>query len=262
MLTSIYKVSQAIVSQKRTILSHEKWKTIPWEDNPSSKQPFDFLVDILCDIADYRSDLKAVRQTHEDTKRVKLKERALTSLDSLDNWWLMWARENQGAWWEVKTNPDATLLDDSSGPLYPTILEYSCVWVAYTVCTYDAARIMLLDTLTSLGNANEFVLPGLVENDSGCLAGISSESTSLAHEILRSIEFCSRQSSYFMGSFSVILILDIAYGALKKGSRESRWLLGNGMVDFEPINSPGKEDTGVKMLSSCQIAGKARLLGF
>ncbi len=54
-----------------------------------------------------------------------------------------------------------------------------------------------------------------------------------------------------MGSFSVILIPDIAYGALEKGSRESKWLLEDGMVDFASMDLLEREDVGVKMLASC-----------
>lgn len=58
------------------------------------------------------------------------------------------------------------------------------------------------------------------------MLGISSDKTALAHELLRVFDFCYEKSGGFMGTFCVVTVLDEAYGALKKGSREANWVAG------------------------------------
>lgn len=39
----------AIVLHRPIVLSQTRWKTIPWQDAPQSKQPFQYVIDILAD---------------------------------------------------------------------------------------------------------------------------------------------------------------------------------------------------------------------
>jgi hypothetical protein len=255
-------MSQAIVSQRKTILSKNKWRCIPWEANPASKLPFDFLVDILCDIADVRVEVKELLERFDKERYGATKTKALATMSDLDSWWNEWALMNPRVCWTVKTNTQSTVLVDSDGPLYPTSLEYTSIDAAYIVSAYDAARILLLQVLTSLGLQ---AAPDFVQNDptGSSLLGISSDISGLAHEIVRSIEYCSTQSGHFMGSFSGILILDIAYSALERGSRVRKWLLRNSMVgpdSFEAEYADEKDNLEIAMLPTCQLASRSRFV--
>lgn len=245
-------------------MSQEKWKTVPWAHDPASKKPFDLLLDILCDIADLRAEMNDSRRCASRIEDVNFTDKGLAIMASLDAWWLEWEAQNPGVCWEIESFP-STLLKDSEGPLYSTSLEYTNIEIAFIVCAHDSARILLLQVFTSLGIARPEP-PGVSLNmPKSPLLGISFDSVGLAHEIMRSTEYCSIQSGHFMGSFSAILILDIAYLALakEKDSRVARWLLENSQLGIGVLETefrPGKDIMDVVMLPTCQLASKSRFI--
>lgn len=245
-------------------MSQERWKTVPWAHDPASKKPFDFLLDILCDIADLRAEMNGSRTCVATEQHTNFNDKAYAIMANLNAWWLEWEEQNPGVCWEVATFP-FTLLEDPEGPLYPTSLEYTNIEVAFIVCAHDSARILLLQVFASLGILSPPQLDVSNAVPKNPLLGISFDSVGLAHEIMRSTEYCSIQSGHFMGSFSAILILDIAYSVLAKveGSRVARWLVKNsqlGLGFLETEFRPGKDIMDVVMLPTCQLASKSRFV--
>jgi len=211
-------------------LSQPSWKTVPWEDNPSAKEPFEYLIDILCDVAGHLEDMKAITNQQEIVSRELLAERVALSLNELDNWWSGWIAANPQACDEIQSTSDSTVMVDDDGPLFPTILRYSSLSVAYLVCTHNCGRILLLYVQRCLGilavdrpSANNE--SGISDNTTTQpLLGICSNSISLAHEVLRSLDYCFEQAGGFMGSLCVMVLQNEKYGALDPVSREAAWL--------------------------------------
>lgn len=151
----------------------------------------------------------------------------------LNCWWRRWILLNPKVCREVKPNPKSTVTADADGPLFATVLQFTKLWDAYTLCSYDCARLFLLHLLRSLAPAHEdFLKAGaypdsviLDEPNNSPLLGITSDMTGLGHEIIRSFAYCYASSGGFMGSFVVVTVLDGAFGALMPGSREANWVL-------------------------------------
>jgi hypothetical protein len=228
-----WQASNALLLQKKTILSQPLWKTVPWEDDPSSKKAFDFIADISCDIASHLEDVKCLEQRGTLRLRQDLANRVMKSVLELNSWWRQWIIDNPKLCREVKPNPKTTVTVDAEGPLFATILQYNKLWDAYTLFSYICARLFLLHILRTLtpvyedfsailGYPDDFVLD---EPNNTPLLGITSDMIALGHELLHSFDYCYAYSGGFMGSFCVVTVLDAGFGALMPGSREANWVL-------------------------------------
>lgn len=205
----------------------------------------------------------------------QLKAIILASMNDLDAWWRDWARYISGFCWEITPNLSTTIVRDIDGLIFPTLLEYSGLQEAYTVCAYDAARILSLQNLEIIqravpeNNSNISIphSPLIVarpesqsnelyhnEGSSYPLLGLSSDTRSLAHEILRTVEFCSVTSHQFLGSFACPFILDVAYSCLEEDSRAARWLRGKVMLQSTTSRADLRVgEVAISVLPNCQI---------
>jgi hypothetical protein len=229
-------VSKAVLDQKRTILSQPLWKIGPWEANPSSKQPVDFLLDFVSDVACHLEDMKTIAGKNSVQQRRELADRAVATMIDFNDWWRRWSQLKPQSCWEIESDPNFALMADLDGPLYPTMLHYTDLGTAYTVCTYICGRILILHVLRSLAldtpeqGDNLFPTHGdpkyaiFDEDNDTPLLGITSDATALAQELLRSFDFCYHGTGGFMGTFCILTVLHEDYGAVKSGSREANWL--------------------------------------
>lgn len=208
--------------------------------------------------------------TLEGTTRASvldIKGRVLASFQDLNTWWKHWLQNNLESCREVPTESDNTFTRDASGIVFSTLLQYDGLRTAYTLCTYDATRILLLQILqrilqaerqalssTSYNNAAESILEEDPNSKQTPLLGISLNIEGLAHEILRSIDYIHSQTHQFMTSFANFYLLDIAYSALDARSREARWFLSR----ISLLRSPGREKRpavgSIEVLPSCRLA--------
>ncbi|KAE9381020.1 hypothetical protein N431DRAFT_396345 [Stipitochalara longipes BDJ] len=251
----------SIVSHQRTFLGEKIWKDAPWQEDVTSKQPFDFLLDVLCDIANHLADLKALSKSPDSSKIHQLHGDIDSSIRDLDDWWRGWSTANPHSCKEVVTDPSSSITTDADGALFVTHLVYDRLWTAYTVTTYNAARILLLQASKSVTQlspqfARHPAQSDSLKDDSGTpLLGINSNSKDLALEIIRSMQYCSDQSGRFLGTFAAVFILDVAYSALERGSREAIWLWGKGAHVYKLDNNTCAEvNMDIVMIPSCQIS--------
>jgi len=255
-------ISKAIVSATTSFFSQAAWKIVPWEDDPSSKSPFDQLIDIFCDCADYFAEIKGCKEGMMPYQIYNLKSKVLKSLEDLNAWWQGSSLRDEGTCKEVMADPKITITRDTDGPLFLTLLEYSGLWDAYMLCTYNATRIILLQSLEVLGRADGSGSSGETtqtpasssQASSTPLLGISSDIKLLAYEILRSIEYCSVTSQQFMGTFTCLFVIDIAYICLDEDSRESRWLRARTVPQPDPLTADWRiRCHTIKVLPGCQL---------
>jgi len=190
-------------------------------------------MDILCDIAGHLEDMKVIGEIQGGPAIESLTERVAMSLDELDDWWRGWITENPQVCYEIESAPDSTVILDDDGPLFPTVLQYTSLSAAYLVCTHNCGRILLLhlqrclgvlatDPLSTSDAHSETVASD--EHNKAPLLGICSDSRALAHEIMRSLDYCFEQAGGFMASFCVRVLQNEEYDTLDPGSREAEWL--------------------------------------
>ncbi|RDW62344.1 hypothetical protein BP6252_11777 [Coleophoma cylindrospora] len=227
-------LSQAICSRRKSFLARKIWKEVPWEDDLASKQPIDYLLDILCDISGLIEDIdraERVGRAYEEN----LDQLIIQSFRDINKWWQQWEAHIADSCEEVTTDPKSTIMVDEDGILFPTLFEYKNFFTAYTTCIYNAVRIQLLllwEILTRAAPHTAEPQLGLDEPNNTPLLGITSDARGLAREIFQSLEYCHLQSKHHFGTFCLLFPVDFAYGSLGLNSRESRWLLGNNATEF------------------------------
>lgn len=214
---------------------------MPWEDDPQSKKPIDFLVDLLADISELIADIDEDCRGITALDFCSFKNRAVNTLHSLNAWWEDWLSKHPKACKEVPSTSEPRIIKDADRPPFPKVLAYDGLWTANIVITHDALRILLLQVWQFIVNADASVLkcepdlPFDKPNDTPLL-GISSDIHGLAREVLRSLEYCHEHSECFLGTICSFLALDVAYGVLDKESREGRWLWENAWTDLSKMN--------------------------
>lgn len=195
---------------------------------------------------------------------LELKSRVETSLQELNNWWHCFIKKHPSACWNISPGSRSGFTRDEKGLVFETVLEYSGLWIAYTVCTYDATRILLLQTLERIIEGenrypyvdNYRILPdnsghqANLEDSQTPLLGITTNIQGLAHEIFRSLEYCHLNSRHYMGSYSCIFVPDIAFFSIDAESREAKWFWSKIMPMGEVC---GDFTKGIKVLPSCQF---------
>jgi hypothetical protein len=207
-------------------MARQEWKSIPWEKDPKSKQPVDLLIDILCDITNYRAELKGLVTV---TEKSELTKNILSTLKELNEWWEEWAVEPTSGCVEIEADAHNSVMQDCEGPILEKLLQYTDVWTAHIICSYDAARILLLELLGFLvPSETSFGAFMLDKPNETPLLGISSDTNALALEIFRSLDYINTHYENFMGTFCVALVLDVAHKALKTNSRMRKWLWAGG----------------------------------
>jgi hypothetical protein len=158
----------------------------------------------------------------------------------------------------AQTAIEVTSFQAISIPLFPTLLEYDTVWAAFTICTYNAIRILLLQLWQMLQlypSSVQKINPTVVLDipNRTALLGITSDSRGLACEILRSLTFCYRKSRRFVSTFTFLFIQEVAYGCFDQDSREARWVTQHGWSKLVNLDDSEHENLLKSLLPSGQI---------
>lgn len=202
---------------------------------------------------------------------LELKARVQASIQELNNWWHCFINIHPNACWEISPDSRSGFTRDEEGLVFETVLEYGGLWIAYTVCTYDVTRILLLQTLKRIKEGenqypyadNYGLSPRTTSTQSTTnvhqeepdeprtpLLGITSNIQGLAHEIFRSLEYCHLISQHYMGSYSCIFVPDIAFSSIDAESREAKWFWSK----IQPMGEVNKSfSKGIKVLPCCQF---------
>lgn len=206
---------------------------MPWEDDPTSKSAIEYLVDIGTDIADYIAQITAYDsgKSNQETEYSHLSTQVATSLEELNIWWRQWESEHGHLATEVTSHRT------TYERIFPTRLEYDMLWTAFTVCTYDAMRILLLQLrhmLQRFSSSSQTTDQGvLLDMPNGtALLGITSNIKGLAFEILRSLGYCYGKFRRFPYTLSFLFIQGVAYGCFEPSSKEAIWVARHGWADL------------------------------
>ena len=217
-------MANAILACQRTFLDEQKWKDIPWEDDPSAKPHFDYLVDVLSDIPQF---LEEIAHAHTPTTISWPKRSGNETLQKQLLERLQILRELREAWhikystplWEVPITSDSSQGPDSITPPFDAAFYFTNMFRAYEFCIYQINCLILFLLYRDLSPGNlqpvEDILPGLFPNGSV---------QNLARNICRCTEFlCSEQN----GSRGYIVLqfpATVTYFAIDKNSPEAKWL--------------------------------------
>lgn len=210
---------------------------MPWEDDLASKSAIDYLIDIGTDIVGYLAQSKTNDVSKSSQEINELKSQLAISLEELNTWWHQRGAEH------AQTVTEILAIEAIRKPLFLTLLEYDTIWTAFTICTYNAIRILLLqlwDMLQVHPNSAQSVDQGGVLDipNSTALLGITSDAKGLASEILRSLTYCYSKSRRFIKTFTFLFIQDVAYSCFDKDSGEAKWVIRHGwaeLVNFDDI---------------------------
>jgi hypothetical protein len=83
------QIGKSIMSGTSIFLRDPLWKSVPWEDDPASKTPIDYLIDIGTDISEYNFILSGLDGC-TDNKQVEylnLAAQVSRSIKDLNKWW-------------------------------------------------------------------------------------------------------------------------------------------------------------------------------
>jgi hypothetical protein len=203
----------AIVLHKTTILSHPRWKTIPWDEDPLQKDGFELLVDILADCPQLFV-LKDQMYASETTEEAQILARELENqtqllLAQLEIWKASWDVVQGDYCSEIPLASSSPTLISPNGtpiPFWTTNLRYNTLRQANAITTYHASTILLVKILQEVAYYCDLSytaqLPGKMYN-----AGV---------EICRSAEYHLQVMREGIGSFYILFPLRMAWDAVGK----------------------------------------------
>jgi hypothetical protein len=203
----------AILLHKTTILSQTCWKTIPWDENPSQKDLFQYLVDILTDCPQLFV-LKDQMYTSKVTEEAlilarELEEHTQSLLAQLESWKASWDAIQGDYCSETPVTSSTPSMISPNGnriPFWKTNLEYNTMRQADAITIYNATIILFLKILQEV--AYPCALFSTVQlPERMYAAGI---------EICRSAEYHLRIMREGAGSFYLLFPLRMAWDAIGK----------------------------------------------
>lgn len=159
-----------------------------------------------------------------------------------------------------------TLYNENGEPLCPGLLEFDTVWTAFALCTYNVMRIFVLQLWNMLPlppnsirtNTQDVILD--MPNGT-VLLGITSNTKSLACEILRSLTYCYGKTRRFVSTASFLFIQDIAYGCLEQGSKEAMWAARHGWAKFGSVEDYGDANLLKRLVPLGEMNARNLILG-
>jgi hypothetical protein len=252
----------AILLHKPTILSDTRWKTIPWDDDPSQKDTFQYLVDILADSPQLfvlRDQMYASKLTEESQfLNCELQERTRSLLEQLETWKSSWDA-TQGDYYSETPVPSTTpaLISPNGTPIsfWTTNLQFNTLRQANAITTYNASIILLLKIL------QEVTLPNALPSTAAQLA---EKMYAAGIEICRSTEYHLQIMREGLGGFHLLFPLRMAWDAVGKfepaigvwladvlrniqSGTVGRWAIAGYILD---INAPAAEPEQEMMMES------------
>jgi hypothetical protein len=242
----------AIVLHKTTILSQACWKLIPWDEDPSQKDQFQYLVDILADCPQLfvLKDQMYASKVNEDARTLarQLERQTQSLLAQLEVWKTSWDVVQGDYYSETPISSRTPSLISTDGrplPFWTTNLQYDTLRQANAMTTYNACIILLLKIIQEISS-----FCGLLST-----AQLPSKMYNAGIQICRSAEYHLQAIRDGGRSFHILFPLRMAWDAVGKfepairiwltdtlreiqSGAAGRWAIAGYLLD---INSPAPE---------------------
>ena len=225
-------VSRAIMDREPTFLSDDEWKTVPWEEEPECKTDRDYLIDILSDLAGILAGVDALGKFKRDVVRIHIElaalvDRLVRCFVALNAWWQKWYPANRANCWRVPIDQATTVCFDQGGALVEARMEFDSFWTCYTLMSYHAAKILVLETHRQLADAyglGRLPADGVANLHGEELAGASGNTKVLLKELMECLDYCDQQARSFASTFCIMFPLFVAANYYQDESREESWM--------------------------------------
>lgn len=209
----------SLILRKTTILSEEKWKTIPWEGNPASKTLFNYLEDILANCTYLLVLQDQLAASSQDSQRQRLALALYIELqvilDQLKEWkskWDVYEKE----YCVEHHGPNRSSLT-TSWPSSRTRLWYKSLYHAKAMTFYNGVVILVEGALQRLISAS------LIPQLEGCLP--VTRNYIAAIDICRSVHYCVEASKGGMACLEVVFPIRMAWQVIRETEVElTAWL--------------------------------------
>ena len=222
-------IVQALSLRKRTFLEQEEWKTVPWADDPASKNSFDYLVDILANLPGLLEDGAAA----DTPKRFRnFRERLIGHFRDLFVWRWNWECSNPASTTEVPTYSNVPFSGDGNRvPLYETVISYKHFQRAREIMLYNSTLLIAmrlakswfaepLPVALSAFPASERPRP----SNPLILPHEKLTSADIAREMCRSIEYHFQEPHAQAGPMTLVLPIRVCLPEFQEGQGEQDWL--------------------------------------
>ncbi|KAE8327916.1 hypothetical protein BDV39DRAFT_204628 [Aspergillus sergii] len=241
-------ITIGLISKKRCFPDEEKWHSIPWAVEPSSKSPQNYLADILVTVPGMLEDDAVLRRQYDSTARATLIDRLERQLIKLFEWRWNWEKLNQFSAWEepVSLNPNRPAITGQN--IFESILCFSAFERATEIMLYNAVQMWLVGLLRELLPWNSPAIISSAARISASRAGtlgdtnftpliLPGTSFSLrepAIEICRAVEYQCLNVQHSRGAALFCLLpIGLAYGTLEQEPQYRDWI--RSMLDLSPV---------------------------
>ena len=240
-MTHFKQIARALTLRQRTFLEDQDWKSIPWMDDPTSKNSVQYLLDVLASIPGLVEDedrLLADQTTMSSANQDQLdscRRRLLKILGELFLWRWDWERLHPNVAFEVVTDPATSITLDAKGaPMYRTILFYHDFHEGRAPMLYNTGLLILLRLAESWDMPDAPLLalstlsyrnPPILSSNPLVLPHTALAPAEVLCEIIRSVEYFLQDSHVSAGGMHLLLPLRVAWTCAQDG-REKAWLTG------------------------------------
>jgi hypothetical protein len=215
-------IAQSLTARKRSFLEKDEWQNIRRADHSgkgystSLNNIFARLPGIVETVEGFASRNMDVEQATYSLEITRIKLSNL--IQELDDWYTRFTHDLGHVPLEVAAEQENGISSDAEGPIFGTILEFSCLEVANAFTNHHAIKIAALEwnhKLTDLSWQRGTDHEGMLEIPAA---------SELAMEICCSVEYHLQPAHVHTGAFYMLMPARIAYYAIPKWSREARWL--------------------------------------
>lgn len=220
----IILAATAIFACQRTFIDEPKWKDVPWEDDPSEKSQFDYLIDIFSDVPYFLQEI-AHDNVHMTTglpwrpNNEILQKQLLERLQMLKEIREAWHIKYSTPAWGVPVTTVSSHGSENINPPFDANIYFTDMFRAHEYCIFQINCILLFLLYQDLSPENlqpvEDMLPGLFPNGSVL---------NLVRNICRCTEFFCLERNGSRGYIVLTLPATIAYLAIDKNLPEAKWL--------------------------------------
>lgn len=237
-------IVQAVAARKRTFLGNPEWLAIHERDiaNPDTPRtifdvPMARMLNIFATVPGVMEDIETIHKQRvlESLGAGPVDERLLENTTASMSHWLdalhQWRRHYDPLFarccWETSSRMRMTR--DSEGPLFDSILWYdsleaASIWTLYTTITLSAHEqsYILQNPSFSLNTSFPYLSTQYI---SSCrFEDYLPSVVPLAHTIMRSVEYHLQPIHVNSGTFYILWPARLAYMALRRTRRETKWL--------------------------------------
>lgn len=230
------QATAGIATAKRTFLDEYRWKTIPWELEPTPRPISILLQDIFCDLPGYLEDVRSIGCPTSEGPRIQehrvLQAKIVNAYVETELLRWSWEQENPNVCWEAPKT--AAVMDSptaaSGAPLFSTVLHFVSFEAAVDAVYFNVIRLFLYSLAEDVGLSPEALLhASTVESKTGPFANAlippgQGDTEGFALDICRSVEYMIQGDRDSLGALSLIFPLRIASDFLQHRPDVLAWL--------------------------------------